>query len=390
MATEFAEGLAARGERVAYVCGASQPPAAQPSIERGVALWRYEYPQARSPSPANLWGHLVRTYRLVKQVVADEREIILNAHSPLQGLGAARAVGRRSRFIYTVHSPFVDELLANWQGQPLGAGRKVALAIADQVERANLRRADAVHCLSQFIRAAVASRYGAKIDRKSVVIPGWVKTEAFRPAANKAELRQRIGAPWTPGLPTFFTLRRLERRMGIEQLIEASKLLADKERPFQVLIGGGGSLRAELESLAARLGLAGRVTFLGRLPEESVADAFAAADCFVLPTQELEGFGLIILEAYASGTPVIGTPVGAIPEVIGKDREVWLAADKTPASIADKMAQFLEGALAADGKALVARAEKSSWMRQAAALAGVCGVGEGPAKCSEASGHGTN
>lgn len=361
VASEFAEGLAARGERVAFVCGARDVQSTIPRVERGVTVWRYAYPRAKSPSPANLWGHIARTYRLVKRIARDETDVIVNGHSPLQSFGAMRALGCRARFAYTVHSPVVDELLANWQGRRLSASRRIALTIVDQIERANLRRANVAHCLSQFIRSKVIDRYGESVARKTVVIPGWVKCDDFRPAKSRQELRRSLGQPWNRDAPTFFTLRRLERRMGIEQLIEASRLLADAGRSFQLLVGGSGSLQTELEAMASRLGLVEQVRFLGRVPNDVVAATFGAADCFVLPTQELEGFGLIILEAHASGTPVIGTPVGAIPEVIGAGREQWIANDASPQAIAEKMTAFLTGAIAEDPSTLLSSVRSLDW-----------------------------
>ena len=59
------------------------------------------------------------------------------------------------------------------------------------------------------------------------------------------------------------------------------------------------------------------IRLLGHIPDGDLPGLYQAADFFILPTEKLEGFGLVILEAMASGTPVIGTPVGAIPEVIG-------------------------------------------------------------------------
>lgn len=105
--------------------------------------------------------------------------------------------------------------------------------------------------------------------------------------------------------------------MGLEPLIEAfnrSPILREKGL---LLIGGRGALESSLKARVRTRGLAGAVRFLGHIPEKGLPAAYQAADFFVLPTRRLEGFGLVILEALASGTPVLGTPVGAIPEVLG-------------------------------------------------------------------------
>ena len=105
--------------------------------------------------------------------------------------------------------------------------------------------------------------------------------------------------------------------MGLETLIETfdqSKILKQKA---SLLIGGQGFLEEHLKSTVESSDLRDSIRFLGHVPEEDLPKMYQAADFFVLPTRELEGFGLVILEAMASGTPVLGTPVGAIPEVIG-------------------------------------------------------------------------
>jgi len=85
-----------------------------------------------------------------------------------------------------------------------------------------------------------------------------------------------------------------------------------------LLIGGAGSLRSDLESLTGSLNLQGHVRFLGFIPDNELPLYYQACDAFVLPTRELEGFGLVTAEALACGTPVLGTPVGAIPETLGE------------------------------------------------------------------------
>lgn len=109
-----------------------------------------------------------------------------------------------------------------------------------------------------------------------------------------------------------------------------------------------------------------RVAFLGRVPEEQLVDVFRAGDCFVLPTRFLEGFGLIILEAYACGTPVIAVPVGAIPEVFGNSLQHWLAHDNSPSAIAERMRDFLTNRLVAEPDRLRRRALEFDYRTMAA------------------------
>ena len=104
--------------------------------------------------------------------------------------------------------------------------------------------------------------------------------------------------------------------MGLEILIRAMAILRRHVPEVLLLIGGMGSLRDDLESLTASLDLNDHVRFVGFVPDEQLPLYYQAADLFVLPTRELEGFGLVTVEALACGTPVLGTPVGATPEIL--------------------------------------------------------------------------
>jgi glycosyltransferase involved in cell wall biosynthesis len=189
------------------------------------------------------------------------------------------------------------------------------------------------------------------------VLPGWVDVVRFRPPVeSRALLRRRLGPPWDPLAITFFSLRRLVPRMGLDTLIAAAAELARGGRSFRIVLGGEGPERANLEALAAASGIADRVAFLGRVPDARLADCFGAADCFVLPTRALECFGLIVLESFACGVPVVGVPVGSIPEVMGPALRAWIAADNQAPALAGRMEDFLTGRLAANPIALRNRA----------------------------------
>ena len=116
--------------------------------------------------------------------------------------------------------------------------------------------------------------------------------------------------------------------MGLESLISAVRLL-DDVAGLRVAIAGQ-RLRVQLETMRDKLGLGDRVALLGRVSDDELPLWYRAADLFVLPTLAYEGFGLVTAEALASGTPVVGTPVGATPELLEPLEPRLLARDAEP------------------------------------------------------------
>jgi glycosyltransferase involved in cell wall biosynthesis len=112
------------------------------------------------------------------------------------------------------------------------------------------------------------------------------------------------------------TVRNLVPRMGLEHFVRAVAMVRDEVPGILALIGGEGPLRAELERLIQRHQVKDHVRMLGFIPEDDLPKYYQAADLVVMPTYELEGFGLVTVEALACGTPVLGTPVGATPEIL--------------------------------------------------------------------------
>jgi glycosyltransferase involved in cell wall biosynthesis len=354
--TDFARFLAARGHEVAYVCPSAAVERATTETIDGVDLRRYPAPAAPSPSVDNLRRHLERSREATRGVLAARRIDLLLGHSQLQYFGAAAACPREVRRCYGVHSPFAQELREHVAASPT-LRQRLAWRGASWMERRILAMSDLVHCDSAYTRTLMEATYPGVLDGKSVVLPGWVDGQRFRPRPDEQDaLRRRLGEPWRAGIPTFFTLRRLVPRMGLDTLIEAVAELAVAGRTFRLVVGGEGQERSRLEALARERGVADRVAFIGRVAEDRLADSYAAADCFVLPTRALECFGLIVLESYASGVPVIGVPVGSIPEVMGPEFAAWIADDNQAPALARRLADVLEGRLAADPGRLRARA----------------------------------
>ena len=242
---------------------------------------------------------------------------VLYSHQPYSGYGVLRSpAGRSIPSLYTFHSPAPLEYRYRLGMTGLhrrGWARSLGIALLWILEGACLKRATRIRVLSNFSAGLLWKLYRIPEDR-IVRIPGGVDTERFQPAADRTAVRNALGLP--ARLPLLFTLRNLEARMGLEILIRAMAILRRHVPEVLLLIGGAGSLRDDLQSLAASLDLDDHVRFLGFVPDDQLPLYYQAADFFVLPTRELEGFGLVTVEALACGTPVLGTPVGATPEIL--------------------------------------------------------------------------
>jgi glycosyltransferase involved in cell wall biosynthesis len=174
------------------------------------------------------------------------------------------------------------------------------------------------------------------------VVPYGVDTGRFKPdpssrATHRAELGLREDAP------LLFTAGRLVRKKGFEYLIEAvSRLPADTT----LAIAGTGDLEAELEARAREAHVADRVRFLGNVTQDAVASWFAAADVAVIPSVRddsgnVDGLPNTVLEALATGTPVIATPAGGISAVIMNDATGLLVRERDPEALASAAGALL-------------------------------------------------
>lgn len=271
----------------------------------GMDVHRYRASMVRFPS-------ILRTIRRRVEAIDGKQPIdLLGFHGALSSLGVDRAVGDDVPRIYTVHGlwsvEYGDRLVdpAPWAYPWHWLNR----TLRHRIETRLLRRSDRAIVLSEFMRTRVTEHHAE--HPPITVVPGGVDPDRFAPTdepAHDAIDEDEISV---------LTVRRLTPRMGIETLLDAFAQVARSDVDPHLYVGGDGQLRAELVSRAERLGIDDRVTFLGYVPEDELPACYASADLFVLPTLELEGFGLVTIEALASGTPVIGTNAGATPELLG-------------------------------------------------------------------------
>ncbi|MEE9274300.1 MAG: glycosyltransferase family 4 protein [bacterium] len=281
------------------------------------------------------------------RLFAERPPDIVHCH---QGLSAYAVISAElgAPAVCTFHAPWAEEFAedarAREEGLPVFARPFYRLAVRlktpriHKMEGFSLARSRAVATLSRYSRDLISRAHGLAPERVEV-LPGGADLDRFTPAGagEREEIRKRLGFTG----PTLLSVRRLVRRMGLDLLIRAMVPIRAAAPDARLVLAGRGPARESLERLAARLGVGDAVVFAGFVSEEDLPDYYRGADLFVLPTRTLEGYGVATLEALASGTPVVGTPGGATPEILGPLNADLLAEAATPEAIAAAALRWL-------------------------------------------------
>ncbi|MDE3206509.1 MAG: glycosyltransferase family 4 protein [Acidobacteriota bacterium] len=230
--------------------------------------------------------------------------------------------------------------------------------------RAGLRRAVEVTACSAFTLRDAEERFGLPPGRGQVVFNG-VDTDLEAPAVPSA---------WSSRGPFVFAVGRLVDKKGFDLLIKAFAAICDRHPDVGLILAGAGRSATALAHLITDLGLDERVTLVGRLSREEVAAAMTAATAFVMPSR-LEPFGIVVLEAWRAGTPVIASSVGGAPEFVEDGRLGLVVDPHDTAALAGALDRVLadpvlRNELGSAGKRAVA---DFSWARIAATYREVYG-----------------
>jgi len=203
-------------------------------------------------------------------------------------------------------------------------------AIARLAARFALRRVDWITACSDDLRDRTIA-LGAPADRIET-IPYGVDVERFRPdPGGRAACRRALG--FEPDDVVLFTAGRFARKKGFEYVIDAVGRLAPRWPGVRLVIAGGGDLDSELRSRVRDRGIGRHVQFVGVLAQPDVARHLAAADIAVMPSirdeaGNVDGLPNTVMEALASGTPLVATTAGGIPSVVTNDRNGLLVPEK--------------------------------------------------------------
>jgi phosphatidylinositol alpha-1,6-mannosyltransferase len=286
------------------------------------------------------------------KAVRQAREIATAEGCDRVWFGAAAPLGlmagalRLERAVASTHGHEVGWALAPGTRQVLGRiGRQV----------------DVVTYLGDYTRARLAPAFG---DVAMAQLPSGVDTEVFRPGAGGAQVRARYGLG---DRPVVVCVSRLVPRKGQDVLIRALPLVRRRVPDAALLVVGGGPAMGRLQQLVASEGLERDVVLTGSVPWEELPAHYDAGDVFAMPCRdrlrglEVEGLGIVFLEASATGLPVVAGRSGGSPDAVLDGTTGHVVDGTSVEEVADRVAGLLADPAAARAMGAAGR----EWVEQA-------------------------
>jgi glycosyltransferase involved in cell wall biosynthesis len=231
-------------------------------------------------------------------------------------------------------------------------------AVAGRAARWAFGRASFVTaCSDDLLRRA--QRLGASV-RDSATVPYGVDAVRFRPdPAARRRLRERWRV--SDDAAVVLGVGRFVRKKGFEYLIDAIARLTPGRPGLRLVLAGDGDLRGEFEARIAQLGLGSHTILTGVLHQDDVAASLAAADVVVVPSVRdpsgnVDGLPNVVMEALASGTPLVATPAGGIGSVVHDGRTGLLVPEADAAALGGAIGRLLDAPATAAALAAAARA----------------------------------
>ncbi|HOX60897.1 MAG TPA: glycosyltransferase family 4 protein [Candidatus Magasanikbacteria bacterium] len=206
-----------------------------------------------------------------------------------------------------------------------------------------------------YIQSSDASRIYAKHPEKWIELPFGVDTERFIPGDKSSELADALQIDLAKPVILFVGgMDEAHYFKGVPVLLQAIAHLKKNGNEVQAVLIGEGNLKNDFENMAWGMGIRENVRFVGAIDDEDLPEFYRLADLFVLPSTTVgEAFGIVLVEAYASGVPVIASDLPGVRVVAGQAGQVFTVGDS--GSLAEKIVEYFAGDVDQAGCCLVAR-----------------------------------
>ncbi len=273
-----------------------------------------------------------------------------------------KKLGVNKPFIHTIHGVLADEYeQAKKNGYPSFRGRiaNYFMQKLSKLEEKTAKDASLVVTISNYSLEKIKQHYDVDVS-KVRIIPNGVDIEKFKPTENPTAIKQRFGLS---SEPCVLFVGSLIPRKGLPFLVEAAKKIVKQNADTKILIVGDGSLKPQLTVSIESANLSKNFQFLGNLKDEALSAAYDCADVFVLPSIQ-EGQGIVLLEAQASGKPIVGFDVGGVNEAVRSGETGLLVKRGSSDELADALLRLLSDKhlrekMGANGRRFVA--ENFTW-----------------------------
>jgi phosphatidylinositol alpha-1,6-mannosyltransferase len=205
-------------------------------------------------------------------------------------------------------------------------------------------RTDTLTYLGEYTRSRIAPALTAEAAARMVQLPPGVDEKTYYPGSGGAAVRARLGLA---GRPVVVCVSRLVPRKGQDTMIAAMPRILREFPDAVLLIVGGGPYRRDLERLAERTGVTASVRLTGPVLWEELPAYFGAGDVFAMPCRtrrgglDVEGLGIVYLEASATGLPVVAGDSGGAPDAVLPGETGWVVTGGSPAQAADRVLALL-------------------------------------------------
>ncbi|MGW4277931.1 glycosyltransferase family 4 protein [Streptomyces seoulensis] len=203
---------------------------------------------------------------------------------------------------------------------------------------------DTLTYLGEYTRSRIARALTPAAAARMAQLPPGVDEKTFHPGSGGAEVRARLGLT---DRPVVVCVSRLVRRKGQDTLIRAMPRILAAEPDTVLLIVGGGPYEKDLRRLAADTGVAAAVRFTGAVPWAELPAHYGAGDVFAMPCRtrrgglDVEGLGIVYLEASATGLPVVAGDSGGAPDAVLDGETGWVVRGGSPEDAADRVVTLL-------------------------------------------------